>query len=555
MKFPTRSYSKKAFDYANAVVSGKIDACWQVKAACQRAIDDLSRSDIAYDPTRTNHVCAFMEALPHVAGPLSGQTIKLEPFQVFLFACLFGFVDGATGLRKYREAFILMPRGQGKSIIAAGIALYMTFCLDQGGAQGFSGASSLDQANAVFSPARDMVNMTPELQEALGLEVSARSIVQMETRSSFKSVIAKTKDGGIPWIAICDELHEAVSDTQLQAFRTGLGKRKGADPMLVIISTAGVNLAGVCRQEQLYFEGVLNKTIDDDSKFALIYTIDETDDWRDFAVWKKANPNYGVSVDEKYLKSEYNRALQSPSAQAMALTKYLNVWCNSAKGWLNQKDWLQAADPEITIPTDALCWIGVDLSTKTDLTAITMVARLGDGRYGIIPFLFLPTGALDRSRNKKAYADWIARGAISTSEGSASDHEAVEDQIRELARTYNVQGVLFDPWQSASMSQRLAADGLPVLEFAQRASNFSPVMTDFEADLLNGRIVHDDNPVLNWMAANVSFLVRGAMMSPTKPTGQDHLKIDGVITTLMAYAMAREDEVEQLPLLDIFVLD
>lgn len=516
---------------------------------------DLERDDLLFDFDAVEHVCEFVSALPHVIGPLSGEPIRLEPFQTFILANLFGFLVRDTRLRKYREAFILLPRGNAKSTLAAAIALYMTFTLGQGGAEGYSGATSLDQANAVFLPAKAMVEMTPELRDVLGLEVAARSIYQPATKSSFKPVRAQTKDGGLPWCAIADELHQAINATQLQAFRTGMGKRRGSDPLLLIISTAGTNVAGVCRQEQLYFEGVLSGTIFDDAKFALIYTIDKEDSWRDFRVWRKANPNYGVSVDEDHLRREYERALQSPSAQAECLTKYLNVWCNSATGWLNQRDWADAADAGITIPASAPAWIGVDLSTKTDITAVTMVAALADGRRAIMSYLFLPEGALLRSKNSKAYAEWIASGAIIKTEGSASDHEEVEQHVRQLCRTYNVQGVLFDPWQSASMSQRLAADGMKVMDFAQNASNFSPAMTDFEADLMNGKIVHPDNPVLNWMAANISVKTRGILRSPVKPSGQDHLKIDGMVAALMAYA-ASTAEPEPLPAdMEIIALD
>ena len=537
-RYPRNSYAWVATDYAKKVVNGKIEACWQIRAACQRYLDDHDRTDIEFNTEYVDHACEFIEALPHVTGALAGQPIKLEPFQVFFIANIFGWIVKATGLRRFREALGLFPRGTGKSLIGAAIGVYMNFALGEQGAQGFSGATSMDQAAAVFDPAKKMVEMTPDLVDALGLEVSARAIFQSHTGSSFKPVIAKTKDGGIPWISICDELHQAIDGTQLAAFRTGMGKRRGSDPLLLIITTAGFNLAGVCRQEQLYFEAVLAGTIRDDSKFAMIYTIDADDDWRDFRVWRKANPGYGVSVDEDHLRREYEKALQSPRSQTEMLTKYLNVWCNSASGWLNSVDCAKAADPALDIPPGTPAWLGVDLSTKTDLTAIVAVCLLADGRKAVVPYLFLPTGALDRSPNREAYTDWGASGVVHQTEGSASDHAAVEAKIRELCRTYNVQQVAFDAWQSATISQSLAADGISVVEFPQKAATMHPAMVDFEADLLNGQIVHPDNACLNWMASNISVTRRGAMMSPCRPTGQDHLKIDGMVAALMAHAIS-----------------
>ncbi|SOB86759.1 Phage terminase-like protein, large subunit, contains N-terminal HTH domain [Sphingomonas guangdongensis] len=548
-KFKRKSFSFRAFEYAQKVIDGRIDASWQVRAQCQRSLALFDRPDIAYDEARVDHFCEFGQALPHVIGPLAGECFCFEPWQLFLFANIFGFIVKATGLRLHREVFALLPRGSAKSTVAAIIGNYMAFCEGEGGAQVLSGATSMDQAMHVFEPARQMALQTPAMCEALGLEVNARSIYQISSGSSFKPVIAKTKDGGLPWCAIADELHQALDGTQLQAFRTGMGKRRGSDPLLLIISTAGVNLAGICRSEQLYFESVLNGSVRDDAKFALIYTIDlGTDDWKDLKVWKKANPNYGVSVDETHLKGEYEKALQSPAAQADALTKYLNVWCNTAAGWLNQADWSRAAQPSLEIPPGVEVSIGVDMSTKTDLTAITVGWTMPDGRHAFVSYLFVPSGALERNRNSTAYADWIASGHLIQTEGTASDHAAVRDKLKELLKTYRVQVIHYDEWEANTIMQELAADGANVVAFSLKAPIIGPAMDDFEADLQNRLIVHPDNPCLNWQAQNISVQPQGKFKRPSKPTGQDHLRIDGMVTVILAHAGLRVAAPEPLDL-------
>lgn len=539
-RYPKSSFAWIAIDYAKRIISAKEPACLQVKQAAQRYLDDFDREDIFFSTPKVDHVCEFVSNLVHVKGKWAGQKIKLEPFQVFTLANIFGWIELKTGKRRFRSAFILLPRKNGKSLIAGAIGLYMTFADGEAGAEGYSGATSLDQAKEVFLPAKQMAEMTSGFAEALDVETAKQSIFCVTTGSSFRPVIANTKDGASPHIAICDELHQARDDTQINAFRTGMGAR--SQPLLLVISTAGTNLAGVCRSEQLDAEAVLAGTKKNDRLFALIYTTDPEDNWRDVKTWRKANPNWGVSVGEDYLKDALAEGLQSPAKQAAIRTKHLNQWVSSAAGWLNQTDWTKAADSSIVIPPDAPVWIAVDLGVKVDITATTMVARLPDGKRAIVPSLFLPTGALERSPNAPAYTDWIESGALISTEGEASDHGAVEDHIRTLCATYNVQGVLFDPWQSASMSQRLAADGVKVMEFAQRATNFSPAMTDFEADLLNGKLVHNDNPCMNWMAQNISVVMKGPFKSPQKPSGQDNLKIDGMITALMAYAASQTDE-------------
>ena len=184
------SFTKSAKAYARAVKNGKIAACWQVRAAANRFLDDFSRKDLVYHDGFAAHACQFVEALPHVAGPLAGSPITLEPFQQFIICNLFGWIDRSTGLRRFREAFILLPRGNAKSTLAAAIGLYMTFAQNQAGAEGLSGATSIAQAEAVFTPAKRMVEMTPALQEVLGIETAARSIYQVSSGSKFSPVIS-----------------------------------------------------------------------------------------------------------------------------------------------------------------------------------------------------------------------------------------------------------------------------------------------------------------------------------------------------------------------------
>lgn len=543
-KFPKNSNSAVALDYANNVTSGKIPASWQVIAACQRFLDDFERDDIVFDTDEVDAVCEFASACPHVIGPLAGEPIKLEPFQIFILANIFGWLDRETRLRRYREAFVLLPRGNAKSTIAAIIALYMTFCLGQGGAEGLSGATSLKQANAVFLPAKRMVELTPEMAANLGLEVAAKSIYQTETGSSFQPVKAKPGDGGLPWIAITDELHEARDATQLNAFRTGMGKRKGADPLLLIISTAGTNLAGVCRQEQLYFEGVLAGTIKDDSKFALIYTIDPEDNWTDFRVWQKANPNYGVSVDEEHLQKEYEKALQSPSYQAICLTKYLNVWVSSASGWLTTQAWAKGIDESLNLEDfkGSEATLACDMSTRQDLTGITLSIRRGDESL-LFPIAHLPEGALDGSPNANAYREWIDGGHLINTPGSASSFAEIEQKVLDLCRDFKIRKAIFDPWQGEFLRQKVASLGIETEIWpASAPAMWTRTIDDFEADLKNGLIKHPNHPVLNWCAANIALSERGVTRIPAKP--QKHLKIDVMITSLLAYAALKEEAPE-----------
>ena len=502
-------------------------------------LDDFNRTDITFSVKYIDHACAFVEALVHIKGQWAGQAIRLEPFQVWIIANIFGWVRNSDGLRRFRSAFVLLPRKSGKSLIAAAIALYMVFADGEPGAEGYCGATNLAQASEVFGPAKRMAELSPGFLEAFDVEVMAKSVFSETTGQSFVPVIAKTKDGSSPHLAICDELHQAIDDTQIQAFRTGMGARR--QPLLLVISTAGTNLAGVCRTEQLAAEAVLRGGSIDDKLFAAIWTIDADDDWRDFDSWIKANPAIGASLSEEFLRDKLNEALQSPAKAAAARTKHLNEWVASAAGWLNQNDWANAADPTLDIMTLAgrPAFLAADLSTKQDLTSINAAVPLDDGRLAIFPWCMVPEGAVTNSPNSSAYAEWVERGDLIQTPGSASSFAEAEERLEWLRRHFDVRVAVFDQWQGEAVRQRYEAAGVPTMIWqANNRGAWTMAMDDFEADLKNGLVVHPANAVLDWCAANVCASTRGVTRIPVKPSGQDHLKIDAMVATIMAYAAA-----------------
>ena len=499
--------------------------------------------------SRVDHIIEFTQALVHTKGQWAGQPIRLEPFQIWLLASIFGFIRKADGHRKYSDAFILLPRKNGKSLIAAAIALYMAFNDNEAGAEVYIGASNREQANEVFAPVKRIAELTPHFIDAFDVELMAESVFNLATGQRIQRVIGKAKDGASVHLGICDELHQHKDATQVQAFRTGRGAR--LQPLLLMISTAGFDLAGICRSEQLDAEAILRGNATGDNVFAAIWSLDEGDDWRQFDNWRKANPNLGVSISETFLRDAHSKALQSPANQAFARTKYLNQWVASANGWLNMADWSHAADPTLDINAlkGAKAWIAVDLSTKQDLTAIVAVVPLADGRRAIFPFLFVPQGAVDGSPNAPAYASWIDQGALIQTEGTASSFAEAETTIEWLMSHFKIEMAIFDPWQGESMSQRLEAAGLNTSIWqANNRAEWTRAMDDFEADLKNGAIVHPANPVLDWCAANICAKEAGVSRIPVKP--QKDKKIDGMIAALMAFAASNvAAEPEKAPML------
>lgn len=542
------TFADRASAYATAVAAGEIDACRTVERACSRFLRDLNRTDWTFRPDLVERVCEFAELMPHVKGKWARvrELIVLQDWQVFILACLFGFV-GADGRRRYRQAYIMLPRKQGKSVLAAIIGLYMLVMDGEAGAEVYCGATSEQQAWEVFRPAKLMAEKAGadgpgEFLDEFGVTVAARSIYTVEG-SRFQPVIGKPGDGSSPHCAIIDEYHEHDTPDQFDTMLTGMGARE--QPLALVITTAGDNLAGPCYDMQKFAVDVLEGHIRDDRFFAVIYTIDKDDDWRDFNVWRKANPNLGVSIFEDFLIARHQEALKRPAKQGINLTKHLNVWVSSRDAWLPMADW-QACAGQFTFEELAGCraWLAMDLATKIDVAALVAKVEMADGRFAYLPYFYLPEAVVleSRSKNTAAYAGWAADGYLTLTPGDATDFEFIAQDVRKLLRHLDVQAVGFDPYQAHHLAQQLQAEGAPMIEYPMQTRTLSPPMREMEAAIVAKTRVHPGNPMFDWMASNVTAKEDGrGNIYPRKPHGQEHLKIDGITAALMAEGLSMEE--------------
>ncbi|MDN3627165.1 terminase large subunit, partial [Methylobacterium isbiliense] len=302
-----------AHAYARDVVAGRIPAGRWIRLACQRHLDDLARQDdpafpYRFDARKAAKVCKFLQLLPHTKGKWArkAERLRLEPWQLFKTAALFGWLRKADGLRRYRKAFLLIPRKNAKSTWAAGIGLYLFAADGEYGAEVYSGATSEKQAWEVFRPAKLMAQKTPALLQAFGIHVGAKNLHILANGSRFEPMIGTPGDGASPSAAIHDEYHEHPTDEQVDTMETGMGARE--QPLLVIITTAGDNLAGPCFALQQEAQKVLEGALYDPELFALIYTVDPEDDWTSELALRKANPNFDVSVSGEYLLTRQRAA-------------------------------------------------------------------------------------------------------------------------------------------------------------------------------------------------------------------------------------------------------
>ncbi|MFG0501092.1 terminase large subunit [Pseudomonas putida] len=549
--------------YARDVVAGRIDACKWVRFACKRHLDDLVKSKKRtgkwrFDKDEAEKVCRFAQLMPHAKGKWAAKAelITLEPWQKFILCSIFGWLSKKTGLRRFREVYCEIPRKNGKSVLAAVIGLYM-WCMDREfGAEVYCGATTEKQAMEVFRPAKQMLARTKKLAKAIGAVIMARNLSIPRDESRFEPVIGDPGDGSSPSCTLVDEYHEHATPALYETMLTGMGARD--QPLMVAITTAGFNLAGPCYIHRSQVCDMLNAAAGigdqhNEEQFGIIYTIDDDDDWESPAALRKANPNFGVSVSEEYLLRAQANARRYPSRQNAFKTKHLNIWVSAAHAWLNMSDWAACGDTSLNIEDfyGKPCWMGVDLASKSDITAVALVFRdkvespEGSGKYKdrwtVFCRSYLPEGAVERaSSNQKAYEGWVHDGALLTTDGDETDFDVVREDIHDLAELFDVKELVYDKWRATQLAHQLLKDGANAVEFGGGYHIMNMPMREVEAALLAGRFRHDGDPVLTWMAGNIVTREHKGCLVPMKADeGKTNMrKIDGMIAILMAMSRA-----------------
>jgi phage terminase large subunit-like protein len=584
------------------VLTGKIPACKYVRQACLRQRRDLERFGedhplFYFDEELAGRACRFIELLPHIEGPAafyhpdgSPNCIKLEGWQCFVVTCIFGWRRKDTGGRRFRIVYVEVPRGNGKSALSSAIALYGLCADDEEGAQVYSAATTREQAGIVFGVSKAMMRKKRSFAAKMGVIVNDHIILHPRTNSRFipLSREAKSLDGKNVHLSVIDELHAHTTPDVYNVLVTALAKRLAS--MLFIITTAGTDVSGICYTQRVYTGKVLEGTVQDDTRFGIIYTLDEEDlqdnGWMNPAVWPKANPNWGISVMPDMFGALASVAMSDLSQQANFLTKHLNIWCNAAHAWMDMVAWNRMADPALNEVDfercdeeqrpGELCFGGLDLMSKIDLAAFGRVycrdlpARdpaclkcglssadhppsvsappLGDGEpppcsdfepdpkperhYYAFVTHYLPEQALRASGNN-SYPAWEQQGLIRTTPGEVMDFGIVKEDVLARQKLSQQREVAFDPYQAVQLSQELMAKGVVMVELQANVKNYSAPMKEILALVKSGRFHHNGCPVLAWEASNVVCETdRKENVYPRKEVPQN--KIDGIISLIQA---------------------
>jgi len=564
-----RPFAAIAEGYARDVTRGKIAACQSIRLQCQRFLDELKAQrskeyPYRFDAERAARPCRFIERLPHSKGKWarSKERLRLEPWQIWIICCTFGWLHRSSGLRRFRVLFIVVPRKNGKSALAAGIGLYMLCADGEFGAEVYSGATNEKQAWEVFGPARLMAMRTPALCKRFGVEVLAKALVSVADNSKFETIIGDPGDGQSPSCSIHDEYHEHKDDGQVDTMQTGMGARD--QPLQLIPTTAGDNLAGPCYarigEERKKLAGIGHNGGPplEDETFFVEYTIDDGDDWKSEAALRKANPNFDVSVSGDFLRARQRDAIATPRKAGVFKTKHLNLWVSAKSAYFDIEAWRRCHDRELPMQAAAAlrlerlrgrrCIMGLDLASKIDISALEyLFPPVGEKATADDPFIrigryFLPA---DTVSEVPAYPGWDALQLLDVNEGSVTDFDEIERAILEAGSLFQVEQVAFDPWQATQLAQRMMAQGVPMLEYRMTVQNLSTPMKELDALTRAGAIAHGGCPVMEWEMSNVvAALDKKDNVFPNKPEGQNHLKIDNPVALIMAIGVAttREEE-------------
>ena len=524
----------KGIQYAKDVVSGKILACQWVKLACKRFLDDINSQDYYFDEKKHNILTNFSSVLKHYTSAAAGNPFILEPWEDFIICNIFCLYRVDTRKRKYKTAHISVARKNGKTTLAAELGLFALIADGEPAASVIMAANSREQAHIDFDAASAFARQLDPRKKSL--KVLRNEIVFQKNNASLRviSADASTGDGLNPSMVILDELHEAVDSKLFDVLRSGQGLRE--QPLMLSITTAGFRIGGFCNQYEDYCKEILMGQKVDDTLFALLYTLDDGDDWTDESNFIKSNPNLGVTVKRDWLSEQVNQAKNSPTLEVGVKTKNLNVWCSSSTTWIPEhiiKNSMKKLDmSEFRNDNRYIVYMGFDLAAVSDLTAFTiMLVDPDEEKYYFKTWYYLPKRALDGKYNSELYKMWAQKGYLTLTDSETTDYAYIKNDILYWYNNLEVQLVSYDSWNATSLVNDLIKEGLPMQSYSQSIGNFNRPTKELERLILSDKVVIDNNPITRFCFDSVELKVD--INGNAKPCG-DHekKKIDGVISML-----------------------
>ena len=491
-----------------------------------------------YDKSAADYAVAFIENLCHTKGTWAGKPFELIDWQEQIIRDLFGTLK-PNGYRQFNTAYIEIPKKQGKSELAAAVALLLTCGDGEERAEVYGCAADRQQAAIVFDVAADMVRMCPALSKRVKILASQKRLIYTPTNSFYQvlSAEAYSKHGFNIHGVVFDELHTQPNRKLFDVMTKGSGDAR-MQPLYFLITTAGTDTHSICYETHQKAKDIIEGRKIDPTFYPVIYGADESDDWTNPKVWKKANPSLDITVGIDKVKAACESAKQNPGEENAFRQLRLNQWVKQAVRWMPMEKWDKCA---FAVDEDELegrvCYGGLDLSSTTDITAFVLVFPPLDeeDKYIILPYFWIPEDNLTLrvNRDHVPYDVWERQGYLQTTEGNVVHYSFIEKFIDRLGERFNIREIAFDRWGAVQMVQNLESMGFTVVPFGRGFKDMSPPTKELMKLVLEQKIAHGGHPVLRWNMDNIYIRTDPAgNIKADKEKSTE--KIDGAVATIMA---------------------
>lgn len=494
--------------------------------------------DSHYSKKAADYAVSFIECLSHTKGTWAGKQFELIDWQERIIRDLFGVIK-PNGYRQFNTAYIEIPKKNGKSELAAAVALLLTCGDGEERAEVYGCAADRQQASIVFEVAADMVRMCPALSKRVKILASQKRIIYIPTNSFYQvlSAEAYSKHGFNIHGVVFDELHTQPNRKLFDVMTKGSGDSR-MQPLYFLITTAGTDTHSICYEQHQKAKDILEGRKHDPTFYPVIYGAEDDEDWTDPEVWKKANPSLGETIGMDKVVAACNSAKENPGEENSFRQLRLNQWVKQSVRWMPMQKWdlcnFSVSEKQLE---GRVCYGGLDLSSTTDITAFVLVFPPVDeeDKYSILPYFWLPEETLDLRvrRDHVPYDIWERQGFLLTTEGNVVHYGFIENFIDELGQRFYIKEIAFDRWGAVQMSQNLEGLGFTMVQFGQGYKDMSPPTKELMRLVLNQQIAHGGHPVLRWMMDNIFIKTDPAgNIKPDKEKSTE--KIDGAVATIMA---------------------
>jgi len=535
------------YQYTEDVLSGKVVTGDLIKLAVKRFINDRDKSwEFRFDEKKADKAVRFFEQLNHWKGEWAGTPITLEPHQVFYIGQLFGWVN-EDGFRRFRTSFKEVSRKNAKTTECAGKALYHLVIEKEAGAQVYFAATKEDQARIGF---KDVQKIAEKSALKSMVKVMTKSVIYNDGFIKPLGSDSNTQDGFDPSWGVIDEYHAHKTDEMLNVLESGMGARR--QPVIDVITTAGFNKDYPC------FSALRKTAIDilkgiktDESLLALIFELDEGDDWHDQSTWVKSNPNLGVSVKPEFLQARFLQAKNEGGTKEVDFrTKNLNQWTDSADTWIQDDVFMNCADPLPDL-TGKTCYTGLDLASTGDMNALALFFP-GDPAYLIVKYFVPKETMTQRVKDGADHLRWKQQGWLNVTPGNTTDYDFIIAEAERLSKIYRVTKLGYDPWNASQTAIMLQDKGFKIEEVRQGIPSMGEPTKKFESLIRNHKLIHGGNPILRWNCSNV-VLYRDSNDNIKMDKGNSQGKIDGMVASVIAMTVWMRDN-EKVPQFNIRLL-